>query len=646
MKPTTPKPSPTRAAVSNLRRLREGAAEDGAAWARDRGAYQGRRTSDLAGMATDRDLTEMELLKARRSSRRNYKRSGIFGAMVDQAVCHVLGDGVSIQFEDDDVGEYVLGQLDAPRNAFLENLDETFRRWIVDGEQLVTLRAIARSETGVPTGDVWIGLKDPNEIRGFESDAWNDQRVTAVKLPAPAPKVEGGKVPEGVASDVWVPVGEPNADFALPPPLRVPSYDPEGKPRAFGVGSSMLWIEYLRLNALGARGVPLFSRSVDKVTLLDLLVDHLMAKAEYTNRHWLHIKYKPKDDGGKRDRAFEKKMLKWGTEAQPGEAAVTSDDVSVEVLAPDLKLPDQKALYEIGVGYILGSHSMPRVWFGESAGEKAGAAEAGSPIYRLLKWLQGRMRQGVCSVVRFLIGIGKASGKITPDQDTGHSVTMAEFATRDSVRDMQELTWGIQALDAALEKGSISREEHQRMVRKLIAGKPIGAELEDEAPPLLPLPGAGVSTNGLPLHQDGTGSSEPDPDAKAPVLGEKPGASASPPGVTAPGAQAPVAGAPTVEIQKTALNGAQIAAVVDVCTQVAEGVLSADTAKAVLALGFPGYDLEQIGTAVDAAEAEGVKRRKANEAAAARQLAAAEAAAKGGTGAPPEGPPKPPKPGE
>ncbi len=520
-----------------FRRLREGAAEDAIRWARDRGGYEGSRVGGAATMATDRDLTSVELLRARRNSRRNYKTSGIFGAMVDQAVCHVLGDGVSLEFEDQAVGDYVTEVLEHPRNAFLEQMDELFRRWIVDGEQVITFRVLTRNGV-MPTGDVYLGLKDPNEIRGFRVDGWNDQHVTDLRLPTPQPP-DGAQKPADYPAEAWIPVGEPieapglEDKQTLPPGWPVPRWNRAGQPVAPGSpGDSLLWCQYLRLNALGARGVPYFARSVDKVTLLDMLVDHQMAKAEYVNRHWVHVTYKQKDSGGKGDKAFEKKMLKWAIDAQPGEAAVTSDDVKVTVLAPDLKMIDQKALYEIGVGYILGSFSMPRVWFGESAGERSGAAEAGSPIYRLLKWLQGRLRRALDDVIRFLILIGKESGRIPQGADDGFTIAMAEFATRDSVRDVQELTWAINGLDAAKASGAISPEEHQAMARKIIAGKPFGSELAEKAPPLPEENDLerGLAGTALPLHRDGTGQEEPDPEATAPKAGEKPGAQGSPPG--------------------------------------------------------------------------------------------------------------------
>lgn len=601
--------------TSRGRRFREDAARDAERWARDRGDYTGSR---VAGSAwDDRDLTEPELIRARRASRRAYKTSGIFGAMVDQAVCHVIGDGVSIEGDEEEATAYVLGVLNHPRNAFLDGIDETFRRWIVDGEGVLTLRVPTR-DGKTPTGDVWIGAMDPNALAGFRVDPWNDQRVMELKLPVPkAP--DNAKGPRQDPTQ-WIPVADVDEEKVTVPGWPIPRWDPKGGAIAPTTGSQTLHVQYLRLNALGSRGAPLFSRSVDKVKLLDLLVDHLMAKAEYTNRHWLHITYKPKDSGGKNDRAFEKRMIRWASDGQPGDVAVTSDDVKVQVLAPDLKLIDQKALYEISVGYILGSHSMPRVWFGESAGERAGAAEAGTPIFRLLKWLQGRLKRAIEELVRFLVAIGRASSKIKKPGAT-FTIALAEFATRDSVRDVQELTWATQGLDAALTRRAISPAEYQRMIRRIIASKPFGGELDDEAPelddPNAPVGGVGADAEAL-LHGRG-------PEADAPKAGERPGAGGSSPSgapaapsVPASTGAGPVGGAGG-DLQKTALNGAQIQAVMDVCTQVAEGLLPAAVAKAILALAFPGYDLEQIGSAVDAAAAEGETRKT--------QRAAAEAAA-------------------
>jgi lambda family phage portal protein len=55
----------------------------------------------------------------------------------------------------------------------------------------------------------------------------------------------------------------------------------------------------------------------------------------------------------------------------------------------------------------------------------------------------------------------------------------------------------------------------------------------------------------------------------------------------------------TASVQDEALNGAQVTSLVDVITQVATGAMPKDTAKAVLASAFPGFDPARIASIVD-----------------------------------------------
>lgn len=167
------------------------------------------------------------------------------------------------------------------------------------------------------------------------------------------------------------------------------------------------------------------------------------------------------------------------------------------------------------------------------------------------------------------------------------------------------------------------------MIRKIIAAKPWGSELDKDAPALPPENALTPDQMGLLPMGSGSPGDEREgsaPSADAPTTPdafEKPGASASPPAGAAPaaaavpgvaGAGAAPVGAPApVEVQKTALNGGQVSAIVDVLKSVQDGTLNPEAAKAALALAFPGYDLEQAGSAIDSAFAVYEKEKVENE---------------------------------
>ena len=58
----------------------------------------------------------------------------------------------------------------------------------------------------------------------------------------------------------------------------------------------------------------------------------------------------------------------------------------------------------------------------------------------------------------------------------------------------------------------------------------------------------------------------------------------------------------TEDVQKTALNGAQVTSLVDVCDSVSTGVLTHESAKAIIAAAFPAFTPEQINGMIDSLE--------------------------------------------
>lgn len=546
------------------------------AWARDDGYESGRGTWGQSSY--DRDMTPTERLRAVRMSRVNYKRSGVYGQIVDTLRNFIVGDGVQKEYESDSVGEWMKKVLEAPANAWDRELPRRVTAWLVDGERVNSYTVPLRGES--PGGSATyaqllaIGCMEPDAIEKTRVARVNHDHVLALVMKE-----------EDTGKSIEYPTIVSTAQEE-PPKLH-----------DNGDGTATA-VQFMRINVLGRRGLPYLSRSLDKATALDAAVDELARKIEYTSRFWLHATYETTGDKQK-DAKLEADLLAWLKSWTPGEAAVTTGNVKVTAIAPNLQIVDCKAFVEMLLEYILGSHGIPRMWYAAGGDtNRATAVEQGTPVHRQIDALQSALKAEIEAEFRFLIRIGKMVGAIPEGEDEEFTVTMADVATRDSLRDVNELNGIVSALDGAVASSIISPKERQAMGRAAFKGKAIGEFLEQEPPPL---PGEAKPT-GVPGHPEtGTGDDGMGP---APEAGQaKRDETTAVPG--APAGTTPPAGAPgesgAAPVQDTALNGAQVTSLLDIVDRVVERTLTPPAAKLAIQLAFPMMNVERIGALVDEA---------------------------------------------
>jgi len=482
--------------VSTRQRLGASAETDAAAWRRD----EGELTGALASLTANREPTANERMRAVRLSRLNYKRSGVYGQVVDTVVNFVLGDGIEVSCDDPGATAFVRKVLDDPENDWDATLRRKVTSLLVDGEYVLSATVPIRgSDAGgpIPAGSVLFGRMEPEAIAKVDVRKLNADAVTGLHFRGDG----GGK------------------DFVLP---------------VIGRGVNLLPVEdglcgvfFWRVNTLGRRGMPYLSRSLDKATMLDATVEALAAKAEYTNRFWMHATYPAEPGDTKEARAkntkVEEELRAWLESLTPGAVAATSEGVKVQAYTPNLGLPDAKVLVEVLLEYILGSHGIPRMWY--SAGgdtNRATAVEQGTPIHRAIDALQAVVRAMLEDVVRFLVRVGRDAGIVRRGPDVKITVTMPDVATRDSIRDVTELLQLVAVLDSYVASGILSAVEAQAIGRRAMRGKSWGDLVTDATAP--PRPAEPVAIAPPP---PGYRPGQPAP--AAPPSGD-PGAGAPPPG--------------------------------------------------------------------------------------------------------------------
>lgn len=437
-------------------------------------------SADLGGAA----LSDGQRAAAVKKSRVEYLKAPVYGGVADRFLDFVMGDGVTIEAEDDSVDAWLQDQL--KRAKFHERLRTDVKDLFVDGERLKTVTALERVP-GTPIGNLRIGALDPLGIRTVHVNTLDADDLVRLTYQGAAGK------------DFQIPLVREDAK-----PEPAPAKEGERAGQFIGV----LW----QVNRSGARGAPLLLRTLDHASDLDNLVGNLVAQLEYVRRLWLKASVTQTDDRESAGKASKFKALieeikGWASSWKPGEILVHSggpDGIKIDSFAPKFELADAKALYDIVLEMCLGGHGIPRFWFGSANdASRTSAAEQGTPIFRAITAAQTEVRGCLESLVRAMLIMGEAAGVPGVKADSKFTVTMSTVATRDSERDVREVAALGATLQIAVDRGALSDEEAGQILRKVIQGKPWGKIVEGDA---LPEPKAPVAPPFPPPQQQPPGA--------------------------------------------------------------------------------------------------------------------------------------------
>lgn len=503
------RPAP-RAAVGHAprQRMREGRSVDDFRHDRVDG-YQGR---SLMPGEHEVDLTPEERRRAVQQSRRVYGRCAVYGAVLDRLADFIYGDGVVFKVKGEAAQKALDDVLNHPENRFHELLKPRLVRFLIDGEFVWSIHSAPRSGVQVPPED--------EEDRGTEAVLPSAEKpvkkVDGAKPTSPGagatPTAEiriGRLAPDGIETvsvaalnhdrikgitykhsvgqeAIFYPNAEPNIELAsITRKVEVGANAEE-----ITVGPVLAAAAFWRVHPLSTRSGPLLTRIIDKADTLDEAITNAARKVEYVNRFYLHVKYKKAGDEARgeksADLAFEKKVMDWSTSWEPGAALVTGQDVEVNVQAPDLKLLDMQHLYDILISWILGAHGIPRMWYSDGGDtNRATAAEQGTPIHRSIRSLQAYWAMLLQNLAEFILWWLAAAGVHGVTGEEGVDVVTSDVATRDSERDVKEITGLALALNELVAAGIITPKERVAIGRDVVASKPWGDQLDEEQQAIL-----------------------------------------------------------------------------------------------------------------------------------------------------------------
>jgi hypothetical protein len=143
---------------------------------------------------TPRDLSSVSQEKANEASYRLWNTNPLAKALIEIVLDYVLGDGATIQAEDEDVADALRGFWEDPVNDFDgDGAESMVRELALFGEQLFLAFVRDGAEDGfVADGRLRIGPVDPNQIASIITHPLNRRDVLAVRL-----KSESGGLDDG-----------------------------------------------------------------------------------------------------------------------------------------------------------------------------------------------------------------------------------------------------------------------------------------------------------------------------------------------------------------------------------------------------------------------------------------------------------------
>lgn len=184
---------------------------------------------------------------------------------------------------------------------------------------------------------------------------------------------------------------------------------------------------------------------------------------------------------GADDQAIHEFLLQNPT-PKAGSVRAHNERVKWEAVAPDLKMADNKAFFDMMKAYLSGCMARPDSWFG--SGGKAYQVEAdlmGEPTFKDLASRQRYMKFTLEHVIRFVLDQAVVHGVLREDPNAPFLVTvnMPEMSAKDTGKTAEGIGKITTALVAAETHGWITKETAARLFAS-VAGK-VGVEIDVEA---------------------------------------------------------------------------------------------------------------------------------------------------------------------
>lgn len=370
----------------------------------------------------------------------------------------VLGEGVSLSFQNDQVEDVILKHWRDPVNDWERNGPDLLRSYLVTGELLMPLFPAPSG------GHMTVGAVETANIKAIRTDPDNWRLpTTAVRKP----------VEQGGQDVLYALVNHRVTRDELRDAERPALYWKRGNP-------------------YGQRGISVLYHIADFIDLLDQ-----MAFSEV--ERWLLLKAFIWDVSikGADDTAVKKWQTDNGAPPRPGSVFAHNDTITMEAKSPQLDTYDAVNGMKFLRNHILGGVGLPEHWYSEGGDvNRATATAMAEPTRKMLEMLQKAWRAILTDVLQAQVDYAILYGDLpeeVPVQDSegkdtdetvptreAFSVDMPDLSPADTEQVVGTVGTLVTALQVAEDNGYVTHATAQRTFLTLLSQVGVEIKVDEE----------------------------------------------------------------------------------------------------------------------------------------------------------------------
>ena len=425
---------------------------------------------DLSPMAQDRMLELVFFL---------WESNAIAQWIIETTIDFTVGEGVTIEPLNDDVGAVLTAFEDDPVNQLLARLEGFARDFGLYGE--LCLPAFVNQVDG----HVRLGYLDPLEIKEVLTDPDNALVQTAVVRKPPSGDRGPGELYKIIRGE---------ADRANPAYGQLVGAEPgETEPRTGRVYKGQCFLFQTNRVSNARRGRSDLLSLIDWVDGYDAFLYDSMQAAQQFNSYIWDVTL----DGA--DEATLKKWLAANQTVKRGMIRAHNEKVKWAELSPDLKAQEKDTFLHFLRGQILGSKSFPEHWYGQGSDVNfASAKEMAAPPGKRLGRRQQEIKRIVQTLCRFQIHSAQragtlkatvlsgstvsadgASAALAVPADQAYRIVLPEISTKDTAQTVAAAASLSAALTQAVAQGWLRNETAGKIFAHLVSQ--LGIEIDAAA---------------------------------------------------------------------------------------------------------------------------------------------------------------------
>jgi len=410
----------------------------------------------LSGNNSNRDLAPLMQDKMIELAWYLYDRNPLAKRLINLTKVFVVGEGLKVQAEDEQVQAWLDAFWDDPINRLDLELPDYVKELGLFGEQLY------RTTENPVDGSLRLWYIDPSEI---------DQVIYGG-----APDDESGS-DRSIAIPIEVLLKQKFGEATGP---RLQVYRPDEDPNSATFGRPRGNCFYFAINKAkrSARGRSDIFAQADWLDAYEQLLFAGVDRSQLLNSFIWDVELK-----GFTQEQIDEWLQTYGKRPRSGSLRAHNENVVWKAEAPDLGSQDMTEMTRLFKNHILGTSGFPEHWFAEGGQTNlATAGEMGMPTVKTLKERQKFVKHMLLSMCTVVIDRGVAHGSLPAGVNRALSITAPELEVRDSTKLGAAVSQVAAALSLAIQESWITKETAARVFANMVSqlGQDVDADEELE----------------------------------------------------------------------------------------------------------------------------------------------------------------------